>query len=130
MQNEAEGYITIKGNAEIISKLQNTVLNAQARIYVSASAAVMELLRSELETALSRGLKVVIITGHDFQLPGAIVKQSAQIRLIADSHTVLTGDLDDGDNSTCLYSCKRNLVDLFKDALKNEIKLIELQKGE
>ena len=152
VQNEAEGYITIKGNAEIISKLQNTVLNAQARIYVSASAAVMELLRSELETALSRGLKVVIITGHDFQLPGAIcyntVKQSAQIRLIADSHTVLTGDLsaqirliadshtvltgdlDDGDNSTCLYSCKRNLVDLFKDALKNEIKLIELQKGE
>ena len=109
VQNEAEGYITIKGNAEIISKLQNTVLNAQARIYVSASAAVMELLRSELETALSRGLKVVIITGHDFQLPGAIcyntVKQSAQIRLIADSHTVLTGDLDDGDNSTCLYSC-------------------------
>ena len=102
VQNEAEGYITIKGNAEIISKLQNTVLNAQARIYVSASAAVMELLRSELATALSRGLKVVIITGHDFQLPGAIcyntVKQSAQIRLIADSHTVLTGDLDDGDN--------------------------------
>ena len=65
VQNEAEGYITIKGNAEIISKLQNTVLNAQARIYVSASAAVMELLRSELETALSRGLKVVIITGRD-----------------------------------------------------------------
>ncbi len=134
VQNEAEGYITIKGNAEIISKLQNTVLNAQARIYVSASAAVMELLRSELETALSRGLKVVVITGRDFRLPGAIcyntVKQTGQIRLIADSQTVLTGDLDNGNDSTCLYSCKRNLVDLFKDALKNEIKLIELQKGE
>ena len=104
VKNEAEGYITIKGNAEIISKLQNTVLNAKARIYVSA-----------------------------FLLPGAIcyntVKQTGQIRLIADSQTVLTGDLDEGANSTCLYSCKRNLVDLFKDALKNEIKLIELQKG-
>lgn len=37
-------------------------------------------------------------------------------------------------NSTCLYSSKQNLVDLFKDALKNEIKLIELlpeaEKGE
>ena len=121
VKNEAEGYITIKGNAEIISKLQNTVLNAKARIYVS------------LEDALGRGLKVVVITGSDFLLPGAIcyntVKQTGQIRLIADSQTVLTGDLDEGANSTCLYSCKRNLVDLFKDALKNEIKLIELQKG-
>ena len=96
VKNEAEGYITIKGNAEIISKLQNTVLNAKARIYVSAkariyvsaNAAVMELLRTELEDALSRGLKVVVITGSDFLLPGAIcyntVKQTGQIRLIAD----------------------------------------------
>ena len=96
----------------------------------------MELLRTELEDALGRGLKVVVITGSDFLLPGAIcyntvkqTKQTGQIRLIADSQTVLTGDLDEGANSTCLYSCKRNLVDLFKDALKNEIKLIELQKG-
>ena len=37
VKNEAEGYITIKGNAEIISKLQNTVLNAKARIYVPAA---------------------------------------------------------------------------------------------
>ena len=53
---------------------------------------------------------------------------------VADSQEVLTGDLADGSNSTCLYSSKQNLVDLFKDALKNEIKLIELlpeaEKGE
>jgi len=46
----------------------------------------------------------------------------------------LTGDLADGNSSTCLYSSKQNLVDLFKDALKNEIKLTELlpevEKGE
>ena len=29
-----------------------------------------------------------------------------------------------------LYSCKRNLVDLFKEALQNEIALIKLQKGD
>ena len=51
-------------------------------------------------------------------------------RLIADSHTVLTGDLQDDEDSTCLYSCKRNLVDLFKEALQNEIALIKLQKGD
>lgn len=134
LKSDAEGYITIKGELEIINKLKNTVRQAEARIYVSANKRVMELLKSELVDALDRGLKVVIISDKQFTLPQAICygteKQNEQIRLIADSRTVVTGDLEDEENSTCLYSCKRNLVDLFKDALKNEIKLIELQKGD
>ncbi len=134
LSNDAEGYITIKGAREIINKLRNTVSQAQARIYISANTRMLELLTPELTAALQRGLKVVIIGDKSFSLPGAIcygtTKQSEQIRLIADSHTVLTGDLQDDDDSTCLYSCKRNLVDLFKEALKNEIALIELQKGD
>lgn len=134
LKSDAEGYITIKGELEIINKLKNTVRQAEARIYVSANKRVMELLKSELVDALNRGLKVVIISDKQFILPQAICygteKQNEQIRLIADSQTVVTGDLEDEENSTCLYSCKRNLVDLFKDALKNEIKLIELQKGD
>ena len=134
LSNDAEGYITIKGAQEIINKLRNTVSQAQARIYISANTRMLELLTPELMAALQRGLKVVIIGDKSFSLPGAIcygtTKQSEQIRLIADSHTVLTGDLQDDEDSTCLYSCKRNLVDLFKEALKNEIALIELQKGD
>lgn len=128
LREEPEGYITIKGSEEIINKLKNTILRAQLRIYVSASPKVLELLRAELEDAVQRQLKVVIISGKDLLLPGAIcfaaAKDTEQIRLIADSRTVLTGDLKDGNASTCLYSCKRNLVDLFKEALKNEIELI------
>ena len=134
LKNDAEGYITIKGELEIINKLRNTVRQAEARIYVSANRRVMELLRKELMDALARGLKVVIISDEKFTLPEAICygtdKQTEQIRLIADSQTVVTGDLEDEENSTCLYSCKRNLVDLFKEALKNEIKLIQIQKGD
>ena len=134
LQDEAEGYITIKGADEIVNKLKNTVRQAQARIYVSAAPGILELLREDLTAALERGLKVVIISDKLFSLPGAIcyntAKENEQIRLIADSHTVLTGDLQDGEDSTCLYSCKRNLVDLFKEALKNEIALIKLQKGD
>ena len=134
LTNEAEGYITIKGVQEIINKLRNTVKQAQARIYISANSRVLELLKAELAEAVSRGLKVVIICGKEFSLSGAIcyhtTKQNEQIRLIADSHTVLTGDLQDDEDSTCLYSCKRNLIDLFKEALKNEIALIQLQKGD
>ena len=134
LKNDAEGYITIKGELEIINKLKNTVRQAEARIYVSANRRVMELLRKELTDALARGLKVVIISDEKFTLPEAICygtdKQTEQIRLIADSQTVVTGDLEDDENSTCLYSCKRNLVDLFKEALQNEIKLIQIQKGD
>lgn len=134
LKNDAEGYITIKGELEIINKLRNTVRQAEARIYVSANRRVMELLRKELMDALARGLKVVIISDKKFTLPEAICygtdKQTEQIRLIADSQTVVTGDLEDEENSTCLYSCKRNLVDLFKEALQNEIKLIQIKKGD
>ena len=122
------------GAQEIINKLRNTVRQAQARIYLSANSRMLELLLPELQAALQRGLKVVVIGDKSFSLPGAICygtnKQSEQIRLIADSHTVLTGDLQDDEDSTCLYSCKRNLVDLFKEALQNEIALIKLQKGD
>lgn len=130
LQSDAEGYITIKGEREIINKLRNTVRQAQARIYVSANARVLALLRQPLADAVARGLKVVVISDKSFALSGAIcygtVKQNEQIRLIADSRTVLTGDLEDAEDSSCLYSCKRNLVDLFKEALKNEIALIQL----
>lgn len=132
LQSDAEGYITIKGEEEIVNKLKNTIKQAKARIYVSANARVLILLKLELQEAIKRGLKVVIISDSSFALTGSIyystVKQNEQIRLIADSHTVLTGDLEDEENSTCLYSCKRNLVDLFKEALKNEIALIKIRE--
>ena len=85
LKNDAEGYITIKGELEIINKLKNTVRQAEARIYVSANRRVMELLRKELQDALARGLKVVIISDEKFTLPEAICygtdKQTEQIRL-------------------------------------------------
>ena len=130
VKNEVEGYITIKGAQAIMNKLKNMIAKAEARIYVSATGSLIEALKEPLTEAAKRGLKIVVITGKPFNLPGAIIyyaeKPNSQIRLIADSGRVLTGDLSDGDSSTCLYSGKPNLVDLFKDALKNEIKLIEL----
>lgn len=131
-KNEVEGYITIKGAHAVMNKLTNMIAKAEARVYVSATAAIIEQLRPQLEDAVRRGLKVVIITGRRLLLKGATVyhadEPSRQIRLIADSGKVLTGDFADGEASTCLYSGKQNLVELFKDALKNEIKLIELTK--
>jgi len=90
----------------------------------------METILPYLKEAISKGLKVVIISEGPFKLEGAVIyyakREEYQIRLIVDSTKVLTGEIIDENNSTCLYSKKQNLVNLFKESLKNEIKLIEL----
>lgn len=131
-----EGYVTIKGEKNILDKMRHIINGAHERIYVSMSQTILHEVMDELREAVLRGIKVVIITNPPFGLKGAILyfteKKQEQIRLIADSTVVLTGDIADKIQSTCLYSRKKNLVDLFKEALKNEIKLIELieAKGE
>ena len=41
-KNEVEGYITIKGAHAVINKLTNMIAKAEARVYVSATAAIIE----------------------------------------------------------------------------------------
>ena len=128
-----EGYITIKGEINILNKLRNMILEAKERVYISVPNAILELIVPDIEQAIQRGIKMVIITNGPFSLAGSIIhiaeQPLQQIRLIADSTNVLTGDINNGEHSTCLYSQKQNLVDLFKDSMKNEIKLIEIMKG-
>jgi sugar-specific transcriptional regulator TrmB len=130
---ETEGYITIKGPEHIFDKMRNMVLDARERVYISASKQIIDVILPEIKNGMDRGIKIVLITDEPLDLKGATIypagKSSRQIRLIADSANVLTGDVEDGSNSTCLYSRKKNLIDLLKDSLKNEIKLIEMQKG-
>lgn len=131
---DTEGYITIKGKKHILDKMRYIIKSAQERVYISVSREILGEVLDELKEAVYRKIKVVVITSPPFSLSGAIIylteKEQEQIRLIADSTVVLTGDLADSNHSTCLYSKKKNLVDLFKEALKNEIKLIELTKKE
>ncbi len=130
---DAEGYLTVVGEENIVGRMRAMLRGAKMRIYASMSARITELLRPELEDALKRGLKVVLITEPSFRMEGTVVwcseKKQRQIRLIVDSSCVLTGDLSDGEFSTCLYSRKKNLTDLFKEDLKNEITLIRLTEG-
>ncbi len=130
--DDAEGYITIKGEKHILNKMRSILKNAKERAYISVSHEILHEINDELVNAVERNIKLVIITNPPYTFPGAIIylteKQQEQIRLIADSTMVLTGDIEDSIHSTCLYSRKKNLVDLFKESLKNEIKLIELSK--
>lgn len=132
-REETEGYITIKGQDHILNKMRNMISGAKERVYLSVSKQILEAILPEIEDAVRKNIKIVLITNEPFHLQGTTVhfidKSQQQIRLIADSANVLTGDIDDGANSTCLYSKKKNLIDLLKDSLKNEIRLIEMMKG-
>lgn len=125
-------YYTVTGRDNIIKKMCYLISQAKERVYISTSPAELEVVLNDLIGARDRGLKVVIITSQGFELPGVTIyrneKQPGQIRIIADTAHVLTGELKAAGESTCLYSRNRNLIQLFKEAMGNEIKLITLNK--
>lgn len=133
-QKKEQGYITIKGKTNIDNKVRNLLNEVNFRVYISLDYEFLKSYKQELITLCNKGKKVVIITDKPLEIDGAIEyiskkKHNSQIRLITDSVNVLTGDIFD-DYSTCLYSDKKNLVDIFKEALSNEIELIKLTIGE
>jgi sugar-specific transcriptional regulator TrmB len=134
----AGGYVTITGSENIVNGLRHLLERAEERVYLSLSGAVLCLCLQELKTLIAAGKKVVIITDRESvadrsfaeSLAGAILYAGevspSQIRAIADSRFVLTGELTGGKAANCLFSDRPNLVDIFKNALRNEIRLIEM----
>jgi HTH-type transcriptional regulator, sugar sensing transcriptional regulator len=120
-------FITISGDVQILNKMKNLINQAQHRIYISISREQLEYVLDELKCARERGLKVVVITSHKVEIEGMTCylaqKQYGSVRLITDSSNVLTGQINNS-NPTSLFSMNPNLVDLIKDSLTNEIKLI------
>ena len=133
VKSTGDSFITINGNTQIINKMKNLINNSEKRIYLSASREQLEYVKAELFEAKQRGLKVVVITSDCSNLDGFTCyladKQPGSIRLITDTAHVLTGQLYDINASTCLYSSNPNMVELIRDSLTNEIKLINIQNG-
>ncbi|PXV91064.1 sugar-specific transcriptional regulator TrmB [Lachnotalea glycerini] len=131
-KEESQGYITIRGNKNILDKLRTMLLETQYRIYVAVSSEILGQYIKELNVLVEKGIKVVIIVDKPFELDGAIIyfkeKIDCQIRLICDSQKVLTGQLSNKGEATCLYSQNHNLIDVFKEMLQNEITLIQTGK--
>lgn len=138
MKEQEIGYITITGSGNILDKVTEMILEAEMRIYLSASFAMIGKLEKELMKALKKKIKLVLIT--DGAPENLILREKSicyltqargnSIRLIVDSAYALTGELTGKRDDTCLYTGQENFIKVFKDALRNEIKLIELQGGE
>lgn len=131
---ECEGYITIKGERHIINQLKNMFEKVEHRLYISAGNSLLESLKDDLDELIRNGKKVVIITDErSFAMENATIYRSdtpiRQFGVIIDSVEVLTGELNEGENTACLYSKNSNFVAVFKEMLSNKIRLIILQGG-
>lgn len=127
-----EPYITIKGTGNVTDAMKNVILQAKERIYISMSGRELALVAAELQDACERNLKVVIIGNPELPIEGATVyrveKEPGPIRLIADTATVITGEMKDRGDASCLFSRNQTLIALIKDSLTNEMKLIQMNE--
>lgn len=131
---ESEGYLTITGDKHIQDKVKNMIEQSKERIYLSMTENYVRIFEKEIDHAVEENKKVVILTDEQVPISGAIIYQTEdkgkQIGVITDSTNALSGEIGNGEESTCLYSGQQNFVQVFKDSLRNEIKLIELLKGD
>jgi len=128
---ESEGYITIHGSRNIKDKVYNMIRSCDMRLYMVASGYIVEEFADVLMAAKERGLKIVLMSDKDYSHLATKfywdMSQEGQFRLITDSTYVLTGELKNRSMDTCLYSGENNLVTIMKEALRNKIKLLELE---
>lgn len=136
IEPNTEGYITISSHRHIMDKIYNMLEHVEYRVYLAIPTQYIELLREHLERLIAKEKKVVLLLSEPLEpvIEGCILyvtgKQDTQLRLIVDSAYVLTGEITGSDTDSCLYCGQRNFVNVFKESLRNEIKLIELTKGE
>ena len=134
-----EGYITVEGYGHIRDKIRHMLCGATKRIYFSATSSFLSGWKAEIEELIERDIKVVLISdnpleglheNHTFYKSLSSKEEweekAKQVRLIIDSAYVLTGEVEGNSTDTCLYSAQKNFVNVFKEAMGNEIKLIEL----
>lgn len=138
MREKEVGYITITGSRNIYDKMIDMIKEAEKRIYFSASLAVIEEFKEEFLKVLDKRIKLVFITDgipeEEAFVNDAVCYVGAprgnNIRMIIDSEYALTGEVTGKKDDTCLYTGQENFIKVFKEALRNEIMLIELTGGE
>lgn len=132
------GYLTIEGYQNILDKVVHMIREANKRIYISAPRRMIEQLEEELQQVINRKIKLVILTDSVLKkkklLEGSTCylcsPRDNNIRLIIDSMYALTGEITGSKDDTCLYTGQKNFISVFKETLRNEIKLIQIQRGD
>lgn len=133
-KRDDEGYITVDGKNNILNKIRNLIESTQERVYISCDSCYLAEMKELVVGLVKEQKKVVIITDCDMGIEGVTLYLSEskghQIGIIIDSKYVLSGEYGEGSSNNCLYSGQTNFVEIFKNAMSNEIKLLKIQEGE
>lgn len=135
-KKSSTGYITVEGYSNIRSKISFMLQHTEKRVYLAAKAEYMNALAEELLPLARRKIKIVLITdgevGSQELKEHAILYRSESrgnvVHLITDSEFVLTGEINKNKTDTCLYTTQTNFIEVFKEMLRNEMKLIEMNE--
>lgn len=118
-----EPYITITGEHQIIHKLKNIIDASEKRIYISGDYELLESLSPELQKAIDRDLKVVVLSSKPLSISPCIfylIEPKDSFKMIADTSEVIAGTL-----VQALYSKNSTLLALMRESFINEIAVIE-----
>lgn len=136
VKQETSGYITVEGYVNIRNKMLTMLETAEKRVYISAKSEYVGLFQEELEALVRKNIKVVIIT--DGTVTSPVLNEKAIIyfgedrkniiHLIVDSQFAISGEVNQQKEDTCLYTGQENFIHVFKEMLRNEMKLIEIDR--
>ncbi len=123
-----EPYLTVSGAANIEAKVRDMLCKARLRVYLSLSSQLLALFAEELALCVERGLRVVLLSDAPPAVKGAEwyigERMHEQIKLIVDTRELIFGAFVHEGQGSCLYSVNEQLVQLVREALINEIKLM------
>ncbi len=139
----SESLWNLRGREAILNRTQSMIAKAEKSVYVVAWAETLQALKADLETSVSGGVRVVIIScGDPEAMPGKhychafekdIVRiEAGAINLVVDGKEVLVGATLPPDDCQAFWSHNSGLIFITEEYIRHEVylhKIIE-QFGE
>lgn len=126
-----EPYLTIKGYANVINKVKNSILLCTSHLYILCSSEYVSLFKEEL-CSICKDKRISIIAETPLDLPTSICtfvreKKPVGFHMIVDTTYVITADFQ-MDHAQCLYSKNGPLVRLIRESFVTELAMISIKK--
>jgi sugar-specific transcriptional regulator TrmB len=130
----SESLWNLHGRQPIMSRARRMIAGAEKSVYLVAWAEELQSLKADLETAVNRGLRLVIIScGDTGTMPGIhychafeedIVRvETGSINLVVDGQEVLVGATQPPDDCYAFWSHNTDLVLVTEEYIRHEVYL-------
>lgn len=130
----SESLWNLYGHESIMQRVRGMIARAETAIYLVAWAQTLQWLKADLEAAVARGVRLVIIScGGAETMPGIhychafeneiVQEETDAINLVVDGREVLVGETLPADNCYAFWSHNTNLVRVTEEYIRHEVYL-------